>query len=695
MSKRSEKSTGLSLGIKLIALFMIISLLPLAISTFLNLQSTTEAIENQEFNKLVAVRDIKKKQIEDYFQERYGDIIVLSGITDVKNGLVDFTEAFPTGIDSMTYADVKDRYEQFLTSYVEEYGYYDLFLINKEGDIVYTVAQEADFGTNLLHGPYRNSNLAEAFKRAEQSTVLVDYQFYQPSQGPAAFIASPIRNDSGENIGVIAMQMSDEKINHIMNQIEGLGTTGETYLIGSDMIMRSDSRFSDEKTIGIKEVDTVAVRDTLQGKTDTKIISDYRGVEVLSAYAPLDVDGLDWAIIAEIDQSEAFTTIGQLVRKTIIQGAIFTLLVILVAFLFSRQITTPVNVVVDFLREMATSGGDLTKRLEVLSKDEIGKLIYWFNSFVENLHGLISHIVGIAEEVSASSEELSASGDQVGLMAEQVGYSIENVASGSEEQSAKIEETAHSVDSLFKQINEISKSSKEMTEYSDNVMKNIEKGNISVDHSINQIVNVKDDTAQVAKIIKYLGDTSNEIGNIIGLINGIAAQTNLLALNAAIEAARAGDAGRGFSVVADEIRELAEESSKATDKIANLINKIQENVSEAVNKTNQTVETVSNSVQAIEETKNVFSNINEVAQELRGFIVKVSENAEEMTVNGKEVENAINEISAVSQDFASNSEEVAASSEEQVAATKEIVSGAKRLADMAEELTGEVGKFTL
>lgn len=695
MAKELRRSTGLSLRMKLIILFMVISLLPLGISTYSNLTRTIETIQTQEFNKLIAVRDIKKNQIEDYFQERYGDIIVLSGISDIKGSLADFTQVFPLGTNSVEYTAVKSKYEQFLSLYIKEYGYYDLFLINLKGDIVYSVAQEADFGTNLLHGPYKNTNLAKAFKNTNQQVILVDYQYYQPSEEPAAFIASPVMDGSGEKIGVVAVQISDEKINQIMNRIEGLGQTGETYLIGPDKLMRSDSRFSDQKTIGVKKIDTIAVKESLDGNRDKKIIKDYRGKEVLSAYTPLEVQGLHWGLIAEIDQSEAFAAINLLISKTLFQAAITALLVIFIAYFFSRKITTPVNIVVDFLQEMASSGGDLTRRLEVSSKDEIGKLIYWFNSFVENLHGLISHIVDIAEEVFASSEELSASGDQVGLMAEQVGLSIENVASGSEEQSVKIEDTAQNVDSLFQQITEISKSSQKMSDYSSSVTDNIDQGNKSVDHSIEQIANVKKDTAEVAEIIKYLGDASNEIGNIIGIINGIAAQTNLLALNAAIEAARAGESGRGFSVVADEIRELAEESSKATEKITDLIKKIQENVSAAVDKTKQTVETVESSVQAIEETKTAFKYINQVADELEVFILKVFKEAEEMSINGKEVENAINEIAAVSQDFASNSEEVAASSEEQIAATKEIVSGAKQLAKMAEKLTEEVAKFTL
>jgi len=398
--------------------------------------------------------------------------------------------------------------------------------------------------------------------------------------------------------------------------------------------------------------------------------------------------------LQEIQLEEMEAVQAGAIRNLIIALVIAVLIGIILAFFITRSITKPVNLGVTFAKEIA-NGNLAAEKIEVDSNDEIGTLATALNSMQDQLRNVIQNVSDIAENLSASSEELTASGEEVATAASQVGESIQQVASGAEEQSAQVEETNSKINELIEQINDVEKMSNEMDEQADNVMNNINEGNQSVDNSVNQIENVKGNTKDVANTINNLGDLSNKIGEIVGLINDIAAQTNLLALNAAIEAARAGEAGRGFSVVADEIRQLAEESEEATTQIGGLVKEIQNGVGNAVSKMDSTEEVVDSSVSAIKNTGNTFEKINSAALRLRELIENINQQSEKVNVNSREVEATVQEIARVSEEAASNSEEVAAASEEQSASTEEIVSAAEDLANMANNLTEAVNKFNL
>ena len=328
--------------------------------------------------------------------------------------------AMNMALDGSQYSDFHNQYHATLNSYLENFNFYDIFLIDhRTGDIVYSVFKEADFATNLKNGPYRRSNLATAFEEANvlgpnDDPIFVEFDYYAPSYGaPAAFIAKPMF-DGDERIGVLVFQMPITRINQIMtgNQNwarDGLGETGETYLVGPDFSMRSVSRFLIEdregyfkalkkldypaKTISqldefdtsilLQRVQTKASFGALSGKSATAIIKDYRGISVLSSYGPIRFGDHQWALISEIDEAEAFAPTNTLATILIISSLIIAALMLALAAYFSGQFTKPIIKLAIAARKIGEGASNI--QLEVTSKDEIGSLTNSFNDMVTNI----------------------------------------------------------------------------------------------------------------------------------------------------------------------------------------------------------------------------------------------------------------------------------------------------------------------
>jgi methyl-accepting chemotaxis protein len=240
--------------------------------------------------------------------------------------------------DGSAYSTAHAKLHDFAREFVTARGYYDFFLIDLNGNVLYTVEKEADFGSNLLTGPYAESGLADAFRQAAVSTVpgqvvLSDLQRYAPSDNaPAIFAASTLRDEAGQTIGVLALQLPSDTIANIMQFTEGMGESGETYLVGSDLLMRSNSRFAEQSTILTTTVATATVQRALAGERGVEYTDDYRGVEVLSAYDSIEFDGVRWAVMAEIYKAEIERGVGSILASLAAAAlALFGLVIVTVA----------------------------------------------------------------------------------------------------------------------------------------------------------------------------------------------------------------------------------------------------------------------------------------------------------------------------------------------------------------------------
>ncbi len=364
----------------------------------------------------------------------------------------------PTGMkhqldsaDDSLYSRLHKEFHPFMRSYLEKFGYYDIFLINHEtGDIVYSVFKEVDFATSLLTGPYNNTNFSRAFKAAANSSKgnfvkLVDFEPYYPSyNAPASFIASPIF-DGDRKIGVLVFQMPVDRINSIMTSNQdwknvGLGESGETYIVGEDFTMRTQSRFlieepedflnvirntsisskvaeqihSFESTIGLLPVHTEGTKAALDGQTGTAVFPDYRDVPVFSSFRPLMIEDVNWVIMSEINQSEALAPIEKLKNRFILTATIFIAIGIYVAFVFSRSIVVSLKGLATRAESLAK--GDLEEPVLVESGDEIGLLAKSFEGMRQSIQKLVDDLKGeknaLEDRVSERTRELEAARDE-------------------------------------------------------------------------------------------------------------------------------------------------------------------------------------------------------------------------------------------------------------------------------------------
>ena len=391
------------------------------------------------------------------------------------------------------------------------------------------------------------------------------------------------------------------------------------------------------------------------------------------------------------DRSSLVQRLSQIRTNSIIFTLTILFIFLVFFYLFLRHSFKPIAELINITEKVAT--GDLTQNISVKTKDEISLLANSFNTMTSNLRKVISQSAQVSELVAATSEELSAASEEVTASSEQISHTVIGVAGSTVVQAESIDKSTNSINTMSNNMDLVFTNVDKINSSTQNTLDSAEKGIVSSKKAVDRINKLKSSTKQTTEEISKLNESSKEIEKIIVTISSIAEQTNLLSLNAAIEAARAGEAGRGFSVVAGEVKKLAEQTTDSLGQISSLIWNIQTEILNSIESMELNNIEVEESVKIVDEASASFSEILDEINIVAYQIQEVTRLTKEASVNTVEVNSNFNIINDLSNKTVVAVEEVAETTEQQTAAVEEIASSASNLAALANELHNSISVF--
>lgn len=658
-------------------------------------------------NDITGIENEKHEAIQSYLNSIREDLLIVSQSKDVEEGFRLFGEAW-TGLegtdhtrylqqwypkdqnkelteaqDGSLYSAYHARLHPWFRALQTQRDYYDVFLIDLKGNIIYTVFKEHDFATNLMTGPWKDTDLGDVYRRARQAgegeVFFSDFRPYSSSADvPASFIATPAFSDDGRRIGVLAFQMPIARLNHLMKQ-STFKDFGHVYLVGEDKLLRTDSPLTEQDDILTSKAEVETVNRALAGESGSEFVTDFRGRKVYSTYRPFEFMGVKWALMTDINKEKALETVSKLRNTILVVILAGIMLFSVIGIAFARSITGRLNSLRNAMADLAGGNrsteiphtaladevGDMARAVEVFKQNAIRNYEMeqeqerqklraeeekkqaqqaMATNFERRVQGIINSVASAATELYQTAEAMSST---IGIASQKAG----TVATASNDASQNVQSVASATDEMTASVREITE---------------------QVAKSSRVVAEAVDRVQQADITSQSLEQSAREIGSVVELIQDIAGQINLLALNATIESARAGEAGKGFAVVATEVKNLAGQTGQATDEIARRIGSIQE-VSRAV-------------VNTLVEIKQAINHINEYSSAISAAI-------EEQSAVTSEIASNMGSAALRTQHITTNITDVTSSASEASYSASQVLDAAKALSQEAETLRREVDGF--
>ncbi|OIQ11055.1 methyl-accepting chemotaxis protein [Neomoorella thermoacetica] len=652
-----------SISSRLLALFLILSLIPAIIISLVNFYFSKAQFTANTYLTLRQITTSMAENVNDWINSR-------------------LTQMDKDATASVLQSNDKEQIRAFVKMVAEQTIDANLvFFAGTDGMVIPS------------SGPEVNISDRDYYQQAIKGKAAISNLVINRSTGKEGItIAVPVKGPGGI-IGILGTHYDSQTLLHQINNSK-YGRTGYAYMLDNTGVVMAHPDAKKVLNENLTKTESQSLNNVAQKMLQNKEGEDEyirNGVRNLVAYAPVKATG--WVVAMTAPTSEVYAGVTAMQRFNIILITLAAILIALLAFYISRKIARPIITLAGQADVLAT--GNLQVDINTNFYGELGTLGRSLKTMVTNLRSIVQKVQDSANQIASSAQEFSASTEEASRSVEQVANAIQDMARGANDQATQSQNIAELVNNITGAIGSTRDRVEALARYSEQTGELVDDGLASMENQNDKMAENLQAARAVSEAINKLAREAREVGQILETITSIADQTNLLALNAAIEAARAGEHGRGFAVVAEEVRKLAEGSAQAASEIGQIVQKIQDEAQGAVAEMDKAKVIVDAQQDAVNHANEVFQNISQKVKAMVKGIEEIAAATEQINNEARKITEAIQGVSAIAEENAAAAEEISASTEEQSATVEEIAASANALASLGQELQQLIARFKL